>query len=278
MIFRQSLISTWLGCPLQAKFKEIDLLPRRQSGKATFGTVMHHCLEKFNKGLPLDETVALFYHLWENPEVLNAAPDYWPRMITYGGLREKGPEILRLYAEKVKWENRTVIAGEHSFLVPFGDDFLQGTVDHIEFRKAGNGHPTLRVVDFKTNSKQPNVMELKFNIQFTTYIYASLQPEFWLGSEAFPGVLDGEKWFEKLEKVPRRGVWYALMSNKEFDAGKRDDGDFMRLYRACQEIKRAIDKEVYVPDISADTCLWCDYTSNCGIEIPSREELLDEVG
>lgn len=269
MRLRQSTLNTWMTCPLQAKFKHFEKQPGRQNAKASFGTVIHHCLEQYNNGVSVDEAIRQFKFYWTHPEQLGCAPDYWPKYTTYGSLMEKGIDSLVQYDKKNRWETRQILATEHRFLVPFGDHELEGTVDHVELKKAGNGRKTLRVVDFKTNARQPNFVGLRFNIQFTVYIYATLQEEFWVGNGPdFPPILDGAKHFERLQKIPRRGVWYHVLTNKEIDAGDRDDGDFMRLYRLASEIEKAVEADVYVPTISGDSCVYCDYTANCGITIP----------
>lgn len=255
----------------------IERMPARTNGKASFGTVIHYCLQQYNQGTNLEEAVALFKDLWANPDKLGVAPDYWPKFTTYGSLREKGVDILRGYDEKVKWENRQIIVSEHRFLVPMGDHELEGTVDHVEIKKAGNGHRTLRIVDFKTNSRQPTLVELRLDLQFTTYMFAAMQPEFWLGNGPdYPGIPGGEDLFEVARKLPMRGVWSHLWTNKEINAGERDDGDFMRLYRLITEIEKAIAADVYVPKIG-EACVWCDYTHHCNIEIPDRDELELEI-
>jgi hypothetical protein len=62
-----------------------------------------------------------------------------------------------------------------------------------------------------------------------------------------------------------------LRQNKEINCGRRDDLDFMRLYRCCQEIAKAIDLDVHVPSISGDSCMWCSYTDVCKAYIPRLE-------
>lgn len=269
MRLRQSTLTTWMTCPLQAKFKHFDGQPSKQNAAASFGTVMHYCLDQYNNGVSIDEAVRLFKHYWTNPEELNCAPDYWPRYSSFGKYMEKGVDCLVDYHNKNRWENRQIIATEHRFLVPFGEHELEGTVDLVELKKAGNGRKTLRIVDYKTNAKQPSVVALRFNIQFTVYIYASLQPEFWLGNgKGFPAIPKGQDLFDSLKRSARKGVWYQLMANKEIDAGSRDDGDYMRLYRLVKEIEKATEADVFVPNISGDSCVYCDYTTNCGIKIP----------
>lgn len=270
-------LKRWMNCPLQEHFYRTLDRPRRQNGKASFGTIIHHCLDEMGKGVDVEVAVELFKELWNDPDRLGVKPDYWPKYTSYGSLREKGIDILRLYDEKAKWDKPLILASEFEFLVPFGDHELHGFVDRLQLKKAGNGRRTLQIVDFKTNARQPTQVDLRLDQQFTVYVYASLQPEFWMGNgPEFPGITNGKQLMEQLEDVPRRGVWYHLMTNKEIDAGPRDDGDFMRLYRVAEQIARATEAKVFVPKIG-DACIWCDYTAECGITIPDRDALEEEV-
>jgi CRISPR/Cas system-associated exonuclease Cas4 (RecB family) len=271
MRFSASKINTWMSCPLQARFKYVDKLPTKQSGKASFGTIIHDALDYYNNTRDVDGAVRRFTENWENPGNLGVEPEYWPRYTTYGGLRTRGQEIIREYADKLKWENREVIATEHKFLVPFGDHEIVGFVDLVELRTNSKGKQVLRIVDYKTNAKAPFTTALRVNIQFTAYIYASLQPEFWLGNPPEADAMEkGDHWFPLLEGMEREGIWYHLMTNKELSCGTRDDKDFMRLYRACEEIAKAEEQGIYVPNISGDTCTYCDFTEPCGVPIPPR--------
>ena len=271
MSVRQSQLKVWMTCSLQAHLKENSPSVYRQNAKASFGTIIHHCLELYNDGMDVEACVQLFRELWANPERLGVRPDYWPKFTTYSGLLEKGPEILRNYHASVMWEKRTIIAQEHRFLVPFGRHEIEGTVDLIELKKAGNGRRTLRIVDYKTNAKQPTKFELLLNTQFTTYIWASMQKEFWVGNGPdFPGMVGGEQLYKDFEKVQRKAIWYHLMGNKGLDAGTRAEEDFARLYRLVEEIERAEKYQVFVPSIG-DACTYCDFHDYCGVEIPETE-------
>lgn len=271
MRFRQSFLKQFMSCPLQAKFAHVDNLPGLQNAKASFGSCIHHALEIYNKTADLDASIEAFTKTWHSPELLGVEPQVWPKYTTYGGLRQRGIEILREYHAKQKWETRTVVAIEHRFLVPFGKHELEGTVDLIELKKSSAGKETLRVVDYKTNAKAPTRIELGVNIQFTVYEFASHQPEFWLGNgPGFPPIpfVDPEQ-LDAVEELPRRCIWYQLMQNKELDAGKRGDLDYLRLYRACNEIEKSIESGVFVPDISGETCTFCPYVEPCGLPIPT---------
>lgn len=270
---RQSLINVWMKCSLQARFESIDRMPRKQNAAASFGTCIHNALEHYNHHGDVERAVKEFTETWDNPELLNCVPEVWPRYTSFSSYRERGIRLLRDYHSKLKWDERSVVATEHNFCVPFGEFELTGTVDLLEIRKNGRGVKTLNIVDYKTNRAQPNRTELLGNIQFTTYHYASLQPEFWLGYKEYPAMKDGEYWWNRMESFPRRNVWFQLETTKEIDAGPRDEKDHERLYRACVEIKNAIDKEVFVPNISASSCLYCNYHEPCGLRIPTQEEI-----
>lgn len=281
MLFRQSLLKTWMACPLQAKFAHIDGLPQPENYKAAFGTVIHYCLEQFNTTLAgdVEAAVEMFEDLWASPDKLGLNPTVMPRMTSYGGLRQRGPEILRDYARRLDWENRRVLATEHTFKVPFGRHEFTGTVDLVELRQNHTGKDLVRVVDFKTNSRKPLITELAYNIQFTVYTWASQQREFWVGNGPdYLALPNGAELFDSLAEVPRRGIWVHLWTGSELDAGTRDEEDYRRLHRLCDEIERAIEAEVYVPDISAETCGICAYTQPCGVDLDraahQREEEL----
>jgi len=276
-----STLKTWMGCPLQARFKEIERRPWKQNAKASFGVCIHEALEGYNVHGDVDRAVERFKETWQNPEILDVVPETWPKYTDYGKLRAKGIEVLRLYDETNKWESRQIIGQEHAFCVPMGDHQLSGVVDVIEAKRSARGKRVLRIVDYKTNAKAPTLMQLRMDIQFTAYIYASLQPEFWMGNpdattregKPYPALPDGEMYWEAFNGVDRRAIWYDLWNNKEKDAGPREDADFLRLYRCIQEVNNAIEQQVYVPNISGDTCTFCDYTDLCKAVAPIRDKM-----
>lgn len=271
MIFSASQLSTWMTCPLQAKFQYVDRLPTRQHASATFGSCIHAALEHYNQTRNVDKSIEIFKDLWKNPEKIGSVPDMWAKGTSFGSFMERGPQMLLEYHEKCKWESRTVLQTEHKFMVPFGEHHLRGFVDLLEIRKSARGVPTLRIVDYKTSKKQPFRTDLLLNIQFSVYVFASLQPEFWLGNGPdYPKLPDGDRLWEEMQDVPRRAVWYHLMTHKEIDAGPRDDTDFMRLYRVASEVSRAHEAKVFVPKISEGTCGWCSFTEPCGIPLTAE--------
>ena len=265
----------WMSCPLQAKFAILDHLPRQTHARATYGTCIHAALEYYaTNGNDVEGAIDVFVDVWANPEKLNAAPDFWPKYMTYGGYRERGIELLKAHHEKLRWEERIVIAAEHRFLVPFGEHELEGTVDLLESRKTGKGKQILRICDYKTTSRAPTIESLQNNVQYTVYIYASLQPEFWFGNGVdYPPMPNAETMYNTFFDLPRRGIQYQLIQNKELDAGSREESDFERIYRLIDELQKAIKYNVFVPNISGETCVFCSYVEQCGLTIKSKEEV-----
>ena len=266
-----STLKRWMGCPLQVRFDEIEDRPRQINAKTTFGTCIHDALEYYNNTGDHAGAVDRFQKTWKDPILLDAVPASWPKGSTYASLKKKGEDVLDTYHNKNTWNKRDIIAAEHKFCVPFGDHELSGIVDLLEARPLGN-HTELTIVDYKTSAKRPFGDDLKLDIQFTVYWYASLQPEFWMGNgdPKYPGMEDGEALYEEFMDSARKVVWFHLWDNKELNAGPRDDEDFLRLYRCVNAVAEAIDKQVYVPNISGSTCVWCDYTDICPVMIPSR--------
>lgn len=283
MRFSASRIRMWSNCPLQAKFRYEDHLPGRQNAKASFGTVIHHVLEHYNHSKDHQASKDMFLDLWNNPAKLGVEPDYWPKFTSFGGLKQRGLDILDQHHQATRWDKREVIATEHPFLVPFGDHELTGFVDLIEIRKTGKGASILAIVDYKTSSKAPSKSDLALDVQFTSYIYAVNQPRFWSGwpdvpeyADDFPPIAANSKWlWETVKPLPQRAIWYHLWNASEKDAGGRDQKDFERLYEVMCQIDKAQKAGIYVPKIG-EACLWCDYTEPCGVTIPTPEERLAE--
>jgi CRISPR/Cas system-associated exonuclease Cas4 (RecB family) len=143
-----SALKTWMSCPLQARFKEVEQRPSKINAKTTYGTCMHDALEFYNLSGDITETINRFKATWKDPSLLNAVPDWWPKNTTYGDLLKKGIATLESYHKKNVWDKRDIIAAEHKFCVPIGDHLLNGIVDLIEARPLGK-HTELSIIDYK---------------------------------------------------------------------------------------------------------------------------------
>lgn len=275
-----SMLSKWMTCPLQAKFHYIDKIPSRKTSAMVFGNVVHFALEHYHHHKDVDEAVEMFKKAWDDPSELDLNIEVWMRRTSAGSYREKGITLIRDFHERYSRESRTLLASEHPFKVPIGEHEITGYVDFLEVVKSGKGGQLLRIVDLKTGAKQPYFDALRNNIQFTIYDYASRQPEFWLGypgDETFTGFPNGGEMWDKYRNAKRMGVWWHLSGDKEINVGEREQADFDRLYRVIDEVTRAIEHEVYVPNISGDSCVWCDHTVECGLTIPSSEGRMNEI-
>lgn len=275
-----SMLSTWMTCPMQAKFHYIDKIPNRSTSAMVFGSVVHFALEHYTHHGDVDAAVEMFKKGWDDPSELGMDIQVWMKRTNAGTYREKGIELIRNFHERANREKRLVLATEHGFKVPIGEHEITGYVDLLEIRLSGRGKDQLRIVDFKTGSKQPYQDNLRNNVQFTIYHYASLQPEFWLGwpgDPEFNGMPNGGELWDKYKDMPRRGVYWHMVGDKELDVGERNQDDFARLYRVIDMVDKAIKNEVYVPNLSGDSCTFCDYTVECGITIPSSRERMESL-
>lgn len=267
-----------MDCSLQARFKYIDRLPSQTNAYAAFGSCVHYALADYNRGANLKRALDVFKKAWDDPGTIGAGIDVWPNGINFGGAKQRGIDMLTGFHEKQEWEPRDILAIEHKFLVPFGSFDIQGAVDCAEVKLSGRGKNIVRIVDYKTNKRQPYKNALNLNIQFTLYDYAARQKEFWVGNgPEFPELPNGAYHWEFLKDVPKRGVWYHLETQREFDVGVREQIDYERAYRVCQMMERAERHNVFVPTLSGDTCTFCPYTRECGLPIHDLDIEDDDV-
>lgn len=270
--FSASKINLWMSCPLKAHFRYDLKLPTEKGAKAVYGSAIHSALDMFHRTNDVSQARARFIDYWENPETYGDRIDYWETGITFPQAKADGLELIEWYASRSAWNPSKLICSERKFLVPFGEHELTGYVDFVEWTNSKDGK-RLEVVDLKTGYRPPQYA-LRSNIQFTVYVYATMQPEFWLGNGVhFPPLPEGERMWEEFANVPRRPVWYDLKGKRRWDCGPRGDDDFMRLYRVVKEIANAQEKEVWVPKISHDSCGFCDYADPCGLKIQPEEDM-----
>lgn len=260
-----SQIRVWMKCSLQAKYQYVDHIDRWSTGSsAHFGSAVHSGLETFHKGSTEKQAIEEFNRYFDEID-----PDYYNKRTSYTKFKDEGPRMIHEYIDSFKWSTHITLAAEKKFMVPFGDHVLSGIIDHLYTDKTMS---KLFISDLKTGTR-PNFDTLHLDVQFTAYDWATRQREFWVGAESddpnwpdkYAGFENGEELFEAFKDVPRVNIWYDLRKNQAIDVGGRQDFDFARLYRVCEQIDLAVEKEVFVPTINTDTCLWCPYQDICPI-------------
>lgn len=101
----------------------------------------------------------------------------------------------------------------------------------------------------------------------TIYTYAIQQKQFWTGDpdnlERYPGFENGEELWAQYKDLTPVAVWYDLRNSKGYNVGPRTERDYARLQLCLDNIERAMELEVYVPNISGDTCGVCSYKDQC---------------
>jgi len=266
MHIRQSDIATWQRCPLLYRFSRTPGTVREQSGALTFGTILHDAVMHMEIAQDLQVGLDRFTQHWLEPTLLDPELeiDYYLKMTSWAKYKDDGPKIVKDWWSIIQWENDVVLGREQGFSVPIGEHVLDGTIDKLAIRRIKGGEYVLLISDYKTNSKRPTYDYLRHNIQFTAYAYATTQPEFWTGVE------NGEWYYEQTKDMRRVGEWVQLRGPLRLDAGERTPQDYQRLRYAVDMMADSIAMGIYVPNISGESCTYCDYRKPCGL--PTREE------
>lgn len=258
-----SLVKSWMACSLQGKFSYVDRLPQLNSAPASFGSAVHLALELYNNGYTVQDAKDCFSYVWDHLDEFGWTPEIWPPRTSYGSYRERGLKFIDMYHEDNKWIDKTIIGTEHRFQVNFGRHTLSGIVDILEHVK---GSKELICVDLKTGYR-PTFENLRQNVQFTIYTWAMQQKEFWTGFpedlERYPGFENGEELWEQYKNLTPVAIWYDLRNAKGYNVGPRTEQDYARLQVCLDNIERAMELEVFVPNISGDTCGICSYQDQC---------------
>ena len=76
--FSATKLDTWQKCPLQARFKYRDKIPVARSAYMAFGIIVHQVLDERYEDPDLEMALDRFHELWDDPEKIDAAIDYWP--------------------------------------------------------------------------------------------------------------------------------------------------------------------------------------------------------
>lgn len=268
MRVRQSELKMFQRCALQLKFSK-DGMPREQSGALTFGTVLHAVILEMERARDLGLGLALFEKWWTDPESLEAGltPTEYLKGRSWMKYYEDGKRIIQEWWDLIQWEADDVIAREHSFSVPVGNGhILDGTVDKLAVRwEPKLNEYTILVSDYKSGRKEPTYGYLFHDLQFTAYCYATTQREFWTG------IPDGDQIFEHVKGWKRMGEWVQLTGPRRKEAGERNDMHYARLRYAINAYAESVGLSIYVPNISGDVCLYCDFRKSCGL-LPREEE------
>jgi len=273
---RQSDLKTWAKCPLMYKYQYIDVVPRLQSGALTYGSIIHECVMWMELNQDLETAIKRFHYYWDDPTRLGPEYriDYYVRGTNWRKYHEDGPKVLSNWWAIIQWDSALVLGREFTFDVPIGDGHeLHGTIDKLEISYYGKLDTyAVKISDYKTNKKTPTYGYLEEDLQFSAYGYATTLLTFWEQLCAANGWPPEQAvvLFEKYKDLPRRGEWVALTEPKRMDAGERTERHYNRLVMAINALGLSVAMRIFVPNISGESCLYCDFREHCGM--PPREE------
>lgn len=251
-----SQLNTFGDCARRWYYTKVLGLDEGPVGALTvFGSVIHYCLDVYETySYDLDLALKTFRHYWRNPDQLNLKVDYFEQRVTWNALNQRGQDMLSRYAEMRPWRLGTLLGNEVYFEVPLGEHNLRGSIDRLYVHP---GKKTVEVMDFKTGARVPN--KLRYNLQFTAYLYATTRPELWEMLDIDPTLYQDHR---------REGYWYHARNGKMYKVGARTELDYKRLQLAADQMAAAHKAEVYPLTISGVSCEWCPFFEEvCGSEI-----------
>jgi hypothetical protein len=287
-IVHQSDISAWIRCPQAFMYGRTDQ-PRRQTSALSYGSVMHHAMEAFERlrhtpDISVDDAtemaVQTFRHYWHpmNIEEICAPVDLWLPRQSYSDLLHSGSQAIRDFAELIRYDDHELLATEYSFSVPIAgtwdedtgtEHILNGTIDRLAVRFYG-GRRVLCVDDWKTGKEY---QYLRQNLQFTGYCMATTHEDFWTGAPGEDGFGErGHELFQRFKSAPRRGTWINMRKIKFQDAGWRGPDDYTRFALAVEQLVASMKADIYPLNLSGETCTYCEYRDICaGVGVPDAK-------
>lgn len=264
MKISQGTIKTWSECPLKVKYK-LDAVPRTVSSAMSFGNALHLAVMDMEVAGRLQVGLNRLNAVWDDLDLHGLSYDYMMPRMTHDGYRQLGETILTDWWQLIQWDTDIVLAREHEFLVPIGENTLHGFVDKLVIRRVKGGEDVLVVSDYKTGSKLPTREYLRHDVQFSAYAYATTQPEFW------DGLPNGQKLWSDLQPARRFGEWVHMRPTRRVDCGERTAMHYNRVRYACDAIAESIAMGIFPPTISGAACEFCDFRKLCGLPLIEEE-------
>lgn len=282
-VIHQSQLASVARCMAQVGYT-LAGLPTQTNSAAAYGSVVHHAIltvlePQLKADVPFEtalraalDTFAYYWVPTNIEAICEPVPaDGWLPRQSYSELRERGLDTIRKYADLIRYDENELLATEFTFIVPIPGTFdldtgephwLAGAVDRLAVRPYSRMH-TVCIDDLKTGKEQA---QLRYNIQFTAYAFASLQREFWVGARGEDGFGEqrGQQLFERFEGAGRRGTWINLRTIKYQDAGWRGPVDYERFKLAVQQYFAMVAADAFPLSISGENCKYCDFRRVCG--------------
>lgn len=262
--------------------------PGIQTSALSYGTVIHYAIEVFERewrtGTPWRQAKAIavdtFKHYWHpmNIDAVSKPVELWLPQQSYGSLAARGVAAIEWYADWARTEDEELLATEFGFQVPIAGTWdedtdephiLAGTIDRLS-TKFYKRKPVLVVSDLKSGRDYP---QLRQNLQFTSYTYATTRREFWEGWRGEDGFRDrGAELYERFQSAARQGVWISLKFHKIQNAGWRGPDDYTRFALAVEQVVASMKADIYPMNISGENCSYCPHRDICaGVGVPKAD-------
>lgn len=246
-----SRIDSYRNCPRRFRYAYIDRLPTVPSPHLSFGTSIHHALERFyDQKLPqlppVEVLLDALYEGWEHEGFAELDRDEQLRFYRHA------QQVLRRYHQRVADDFALPVTTEAWFEMPVGDvAVVVGSIDRVDRRSDG----ALHIVDYKTNRRAQDRQRVAQSLQLGIYalacqhLYGELP-----GSVALDFVVPGVQVAVGIDEIDLEGVTDTVV-----------------------DVAAQVRAEAFEPTPNR-LCDWCDFKAVCPAwHAPDGQAALGEI-
>ena len=273
---RQSVLKSWLSCPIMHSLIYIQKLEPEFRYVATIsGSAYHLVLKWMHEGewegdIESLYTKALNHYLYASSE--SHIPVRWKKdkESDIADLTRNAVEILNNYREKDYNKRAVVLFSEARFKVTVLGYEFTGTIDQV--RKNPDG--SIELIDFKSSAQRPNLYAVKNDLQLTLYSYAIRHGSLLIdGVWVKPNLLVDSVgiYFLRAHEVYKRKVPGKEIGDQKGDPFIRTTKDIQALRAFRHEVRSLLSamlkpatykgESVYFANTAS--CSFCAYKSHC---------------
>ncbi len=228
-----SQLQTYEVCPLQYKYQYILRIPTPSAGAASFGSTIHHVLQKFYKGYMKDSSLELDHML--NLLESSWIPVGYTSQAHQARIKKEAPDMIENYYHYIHTHEIINKSLEKLFKIRIGStEFLTGKIDRVDQKDDGG----IEVIDYKTG-RRPDDKKLKKDLQLAIYATAASDP----GLYNIP-----------IEKIDLS--FYYLQAREKITLNQTAE-DLLEVQTRVKNVVQNIRSQKFDPRVGP----WCDFCS-----------------
>lgn len=228
-----SQLQTYELCPLQYKYQYVLKIPTRPAAAASFGSTIHHVLQKYYQEYLTDRSVGI-PHL-HNLLAASWIPVGYNSQAHEKRMKQEALQMLENYYHSFHQPEIEIINLEQFFKIKVGSAiYLTGKIDRVD--RKGNG--AIEIIDYKTG-KMPDEKKFQKDLQLAIYARAASDP----------GLYN-----KPIEKI---NLSFYYLQTREKITVQRSADDIKEVETRVKETV----KQIREGDFPAHVGPWCDFCS-----------------